>query len=179
MKCARGDKENVICFDHAVTRVDRGPFDNGKDVALDPLTGNVRPVPCFASGNLIYLVEEDDAGRLDPLGRGPRNGVHVDEPFLLFRHEIFHRLIDAHLAALGAALKEIAQHVLHVDTHLFDAHRAGELDSREVLLADFHLDQAIIQLARSQLGAQLLARARKVLVLRFVVGYECRRRGLG
>ena len=47
----------------------------------------------------------------------------------------------------GASLKEIAQHILHVYAHLFDAHRSRELDGRVVLLAHLHLDQSIIELA--------------------------------
>ena len=121
---------------------------------------------------------------LDALDRGARNLVHVDQALFFLLHQILHRLVDAHLSLLGAALKEIAQHVFHVDAHLFDALRAGQFDHRKILFADFDFDQAIIELAAAQLRAQLFARAsetaRRVLdasslsrcVLQLVVGIE-------
>ena len=57
----------------------------------------------------------------DALDRRARDLIHVDEALFFFLHQVLHRLVNAHLASLGAALKEIAQHVFHVDAHLFDA----------------------------------------------------------
>src|SRR5581483_127653 len=62
----------------------------------------------------------------------------------LFSHQVFHRFIDAHFAPLAAPLKQIAEHVLHVNAHLFDAHWPGKFNRRKVLFAHFHLDQTVV-----------------------------------
>ena len=61
----------------------------------------------FASGDLVDLVQEDDAAALHALERDARHLVHVDELLLFFLHQVLHRLGDAHLA-LARALAEQA-----------------------------------------------------------------------
>src|SRR2546423_7424702 len=74
----------------------------------------------------------------------------------------------------SASLEEIAQHIFHVDAHLFDTHRPGELDGRVVLLTHLHLNQTVIELARAELCPKFLARASKVFVFRLFIWYEHR-----
>ena len=102
---------------------------------------------------------------LDALDRRARHLVHVDQALFLFLHQVLHRLVDAHLASLRASLKQIAQHVFHVDAHLFDALWTGQLDHREILFPHFELNQTIVELAAAQLRAQLFARTLKLLAI--------------
>ena len=120
----------------------------------------------LAPGNLVDLVEKDDARILNSLDRRARHLVHVDEALFLFLHQVLHRLVDAHLASLRATLKQIAQHVFHVDAHLFDALWTSQLDHGKILFSDFELNQTIVELAAAQLRAQLLACSLKLLVAR-------------
>ena len=70
VKRAGGDEQDVIGPHHAVLGVDRGAFDDRQDVALHALAAHVRPVTAFAAGDLVDLVDEDDAGLLDALDGG-------------------------------------------------------------------------------------------------------------
>src|SRR5215212_3958111 len=118
----------------------------------------------LASRNLVDLVEKDDSRILNAFDRCTRNLVHVDETLFLFLHQVLHRLIDAHFASLRATLKQVAQHVFHVDANLFDALWTSELDHRKVFLSHFQLDEPIVELAAAQLRAELFACSLKLFV---------------
>ena len=75
-------------------------------------------------------------------------------------------------------MKEIAKHILHVNAHLFDAHRSRKFNRGKTLFAHFDFDQTIVEFARTKLRAQLLPRARKVFVSRLVFRHQHRRRCL-
>ena len=62
MERAGRDEQNVIRADHAVARVHGRAFNNRQNVALHALARNVRPMTRFAAGDLVDLVEKDDAG---------------------------------------------------------------------------------------------------------------------
>ncbi len=63
---AGGDEQDVVGADHAVLGGHRGALDDRQEVPLDPLAGHVGAVAAFAAGDLVQLVQEDDAGVLDP-----------------------------------------------------------------------------------------------------------------
>ena len=69
------------------------------------------------------------------------------ETLFLFLHEVLHRLIHTHFASLRATLEQVAQHVFHVDAHLFHALWTSKLDHRKIFLSDFELNEAIVELA--------------------------------
>ena len=58
---AGSDKEDVVGLDRPVFRIDRSPFDDRQDVALDPFAGYVGTVGAAFFSNLIEFVDEDDA----------------------------------------------------------------------------------------------------------------------
>src|SRR5690348_8280485 len=58
---SRGDEENVIGANHAVTGVDGGAFDDGENVTLHAFARDIGAMAAFASRNLVDLIEEDDA----------------------------------------------------------------------------------------------------------------------
>src|SRR4029079_8997914 len=127
-------------------------------------TRNVWTMARFTPGNLVDLVEKDYAGVLNALNRRSCHLVHVDETLFLFLHQVLHRLIDAHLASLCTTLKQIAQHVFHVDAHLFDALWTSQLDHWKIFLSLLEFDEAIVELAAAQLRAQLFTRFLKLFV---------------
>src|SRR5215213_9662415 len=161
----------MVCPHHAVTRVDSCAFNDWKNVALHALTRNVRTMARLASRNLVDLVEEDDSRVLNAFDRCTRNLVHVDETLFLFLHQVLHRLIDPHFASLRATLKQVSQHVFHVDAHLFDALWTSKLDHGKVFLSDFQLNEPIVELAAAQLRAQLFACSLKLFVTRGTVEF--------
>ena len=66
VKCPGRHEQDVVRLHGAVPRVDRGAFDDGQDVPLDALPGDVRPAtPASAVraayGDLVDLVDEDDS----------------------------------------------------------------------------------------------------------------------
>jgi hypothetical protein len=78
-------------------------------------------VAAFAAGDLVDLVEEDDARVFHALDRDARDLVHIDQALLFFLDQIFEGLVDLHLPLLGALAEDVGQHVLDVDVHLLDA----------------------------------------------------------
>ncbi len=61
MERARRNKQNVVGRSHPILRVDRRPFHNRQNVPLHALAGHVRPMPALAPGNLVDLVQENNA----------------------------------------------------------------------------------------------------------------------
>ena len=106
VKRAGGDEQDVIGPHHPVLGVDRRAFDDRQDVALHALAADVGAVRALAAGDLVDLVEKDDAGLLDALDRGARDAVHVDQLLLFFRREVLERLGHLQLALLVLALEE-------------------------------------------------------------------------
>src|SRR5947209_2222297 len=164
MEGSGGDEEYVIGSDHAVARVDGRALDDGQKVALHALARNVGPRARLTARDLVQLVEKDYAVGLDAFQGGARDRVHVDEPLLLLLYDVLQGLVDAHALALGSALKEVAEHVLHVDAHHLDALRPGDLYGGKTLLAHLHLDGACVELTFAQLSAKLLARLLELFV---------------
>ena len=151
------DEKNVVGAHHPITRVDGGAFDNGQDVALHTLSRNVRSVTAFAAGNLVDLVEENDAGVLHAINRHARDLVHVDQALLFFLNQVFECLADLHLPLLRALAEDVGQHVFDIDVHLLDALIGNDFEGRERFFTDVDFDHAIVELAFAQLLAQFFA----------------------
>ena len=120
MEGAGGDEENVVGAHHAVAGVDCGAFDDGQNVALHAFARDIGAVAAFAAGDLVDLVEEDDAAGLDALGGDAVHLVHVDEAAFFFLHEVVEGIGDPHFALFGAAAEDVGQHVLEVHLHVFE-----------------------------------------------------------
>jgi hypothetical protein len=76
---AGGEEEDVVGAHHAVLGRDRRPLDDRQQVPLHPLAGDVRPAAAFAPGDLVDLVEEDDAALLHPVAGLPGHLLAVDQ----------------------------------------------------------------------------------------------------
>src|SRR5215212_10368134 len=147
MKGTGRDEQDMIGANHSVTTVYGRSLDDGKNVALHSLTRNVRAMSRLSSGNLVDLVEKNYSRTLNSLDGRTCDLLHIDEALFFFLHQIFHRLVHAQLASFRASLKQVTQHVFHVDAHLFDALRASQLYHWKVFLSDFELNQTVIELA--------------------------------
>ena len=116
------------------------------------------PWPPSRPGDLVDLVEEDDAGLLDALDRGARDAVHVDQLLFLFLRQVLERLGHLHPPLLRLALKESRQHVLEVDVDFLDRRAGDDLERRKRLLAHVELDDAARRAGRRE-AARESARA--------------------
>ncbi len=108
VKRAGGDEQDVIGAHEAVARIDGGAFDDGQDVALHAFAADVGAMAAFAAGDLVDLVEEDDAAALHALDGDAGDLVHVDQLLLFFLHQIVESLAHAHLALARAAAEQAA-----------------------------------------------------------------------
>ncbi len=157
---ARGDEEHVVRLHLAVLGVDGGALDDGEDVALHALAGHVRALAlaALAAGDLVDLVDEDDAAGLGADQRVARHPVVVHQLAGLLLLEQLERLGHAHLAALGAVhARHVLEEVLQVDAHLLHAVAGEVAQERGVAVGRLHLHVLVIERAGAQLGAQLLA----------------------
>ena len=112
----------------------------------------------LAPGDLVDLVEEDDAAGFHPFQGHARHLVHVDEFLFLFLHQVIQRFGHAHFAALALLAEDVGQHVLEVDAHFLDAGVGGDLErGRAVLDVDLH--DAFVEFAFPQALAEFLAGA--------------------
>jgi hypothetical protein len=100
MERAGGDEQNVVGAHHAVARVHRGAFHDGQNVALHAFARNIGPMAALAAGDLVDLVEEDDAARFHALRGGAVHRVHVDQAAFFFLHQVVERVAHLHLALL-------------------------------------------------------------------------------
>ena len=113
---AGGDEQDVIGADHAVLGVDGGAFDDRQDVALHALAADVRAVAAFAAGDLVDLVDEDDAGLLDALDRDARRPAPCRSASALLPRAAARALRPpVTRLALRASLEEARHHVPQVD----------------------------------------------------------------
>ena len=69
VKRARGDEQDVVGLDRAVFGRDGAAFDDRQDVALHAFARNVGTAAAFATGDLVDLVDEDDAVVAGPAQR--------------------------------------------------------------------------------------------------------------
>ena len=65
MKRAGGDEQDVVGLHRSVLGVDGGALDQRQQVALHAFARHVGAAQAFAAGDLVDLVEEDDAVLLD------------------------------------------------------------------------------------------------------------------
>ena len=155
---ARGDEEDVVGLHRAVLGADRRALDDGQQVALHALAGDVGAArAALAAGDLVDLVEEDDADVLDALERLAHDLVHVDQLLGLLLQRMLARLGDADLAPLGLLRAPACPASMSLRlTSISSMPCAGEdLDMGRACSADLELDLAVVELA----GAQLLRAA--------------------
>src|SRR5262249_25691890 len=147
MKRSGGDEQNMISSNHSVARVHRGPFYDRQNVTLHALARDIRSVTAFAAGDLVNLIEKDDAGLLDAIDGDARDLVHVNQALFFFLDQVLEGLADLQLPLLGALAEDVGQHVFEIDVHLFDALVRDDLEGGHRALPYLNFDHAIIELA--------------------------------
>ena len=78
---SRRDEQDVVRADHPVLRVDGGALDDRQDVALDSLAADVRAVRPLPAGDLVDLVDEDDARLLNARSTAARLTLSMSTSF--------------------------------------------------------------------------------------------------
>ena len=101
VKRAGGDEEDVVRLHHAVLRLHVRAFDDRQQVALHAFARHVGAAHLRAlAGDLVDLVEEDDAELLDALERVGGDVLQVDQLLELLLEQDAPRLGDLHRALL-------------------------------------------------------------------------------
>ena len=109
---AGGDEEDVIGLHHAVLRLHVRAFDDRQQVALHAFARDVGPAHLRPlAGDLVDLVEEDDAELLDALERVGGDVVQVDQLLELLLEQNATRLGDLHRALLLPLGHHLLEHV--------------------------------------------------------------------
>src|SRR6266542_4182020 len=149
------------------TRIGKRPWSSGirsdgletwKAPAAMKRMWSVLPMSALSPGDLVELVEEDDAGVLDPADGLAHGLVHVHELLGFLLGQEPSRLAHLEPATASPAGHEIGQHVLDVHADLLHALAGKDLEHGPGLGLDVQLDHALVQLTRPELGAKLVAR---------------------
>ena len=171
-----GDEQDVIGSNHAVARVDRGALDDGQNVALHALAGNIGTVAGFAAGHLVNLIDKDDSHLLGALHGHAGDLVHIKKLVFFLLDQVFESVGHAHLA-LFFLLAEHASDLIHdIDVHLLDALTGDDFERRHGAFTHFNIDHALIQLAFAKLRAKFFTRALVLFALRCRFAFRSPRR---
>ena len=79
MECPRRDEEDVVGAHGAVLGIDGRALDDGQNIPLHPLAGDIRSAAVVSSGDLVQLVEKYDSILLHVTHRVAGDFVHVDQ----------------------------------------------------------------------------------------------------
>ncbi len=113
----------------------------------------------FTAGDLVDFIEEDDAGVFHAVDGYACDLLHVDQALLFFLDQVLEGLVDLQFPLFGALAEDVGQHVLDVDVHFLDALIGDDFKRREIALAGFDFDGAVVEFAFAQLLPQFLAGA--------------------
>ncbi len=156
MERAGADEQHVVGLHRAVLCVHRRALDQRQQVALHAFAAHVATAAELAAGgDLVDLVDEDDAVLLDRFAGLAHDPLLVEELVALLAHQGLVGFGHRHLALLGAPAERLAQHVADID---HADRRAGlarhlELHGR-ACIGDLDLDLTLGKLAVAQLVAE-------------------------
>src|SRR5579885_1281169 len=149
----------MVGLDRPVFGADGGTLDQGQEIALHALTGDVGADPLGARADLVDLIDEHDAVVLDALDRFLNDRVVVDQLVALFAHENVKGVAHGDAARLGALAERLAENVGQIDHADLAAGHAGNLEGghgRHV--GDLNFDLLVVELAGAELLAEGVAR---------------------
>lgn len=169
----------MVGLDHAQLGVDRAALDERQQVALHALAGNVGAAGVAALGNLVDLVDEDDAVLLHRLQGAGLEVFFVDQARGFLVADELEGFLDLQLAALLLALAHVGEEVLQLVGHLLHAGRGHDLHPGRAL-GDLDVDLLVVQLAFAQALAEQLTGVGIAALHRFFgKAYRARRRQQG
>jgi hypothetical protein len=154
----------VVGTDHAVLGGDRRAFHQRQQVALHALARDVGALHLAAAGDLVDLVDEDDAVLLDRAHRLEADLLLVHQPRGLLLGDEAQRLADRQLAALPARAAHVREHALDLLGELLHPRGCQDLHVRAAL-RDVDLDLLVVELALAQHLAKSLSRRIRVVAL--------------
>ncbi len=157
VKGSSGDKEDVIGANHAVFCVDGGAFDEGEQVALYAFAGDIGAVGGFTSGDLVDLVEEDDAGLFDALECVFGDLLHVDHFLGLFLGKDLACFGDFEFSSFGALGEEVAEHIFEVDAHFFESVGRKDFNGGALSFRDIDLDKLVFKSSIAEFASEFFA----------------------
>ena len=111
-----------------------------------------------ARGDLVDLIDEDNAVLFKHLERLGTNIVFIDKFGRLFFRQDLERLADQHFAGLALALSHLTKQAAQLLGHLFHTGRAHHLQGRG-RARHIDLDAALGELALAEFFTKALARA--------------------
>ena len=153
MECAGGHEENVIGADHAVLRGHRRAFHQRQEVALHALSRDFGRSPLAARGDLVNLVNEDDAVLLG-IVEGPAADLVLIEQLarLLIRQQL-HGLGNPEPTLAPLGLTGLAEKPAQLLGHLFHARRPHDFERRP-RLGQIDFDLLVVELPLAQFLAK-------------------------
>ncbi|MCY1512478.1 hypothetical protein D9M68_469390 [compost metagenome] len=172
---AGGDEQDVVGLHHAQLGVHRAALDQRQQVTLHALAGDVGAAGVGALGDLVDLVEEDDAVLLHRFQGAALEVFIVDQALRFLVADQLHRLGDLQLAGLALALAHVGEQVLQLAGHLLHAGRGHDFHARRDV-GDLDVDFLVVQLAFAQALAEQLAGVGILALRRLVAEAGCARR---
>ena len=155
---AGGDEQDVVRFHLAIACLDRGPFDDGEEIALDALARNVGALRIVRTTDFVEFVEKDDAARFGLLDRFLMDGVLVHEGFGFLLDEMASGFLDGHLPAALLLGDKPFKHVLKIDIHLLHANVRKDLNGPHFLFkGEFNFP--VVEVAPAEHFAKFVAGA--------------------
>ena len=111
----------------------------------------------FAAGDLVNLVQKNNARVFHTINRHTSHLIHVNQALFFFLDQVFEGFADLHLPLLGALAEDIRQHIFDIDIHLLDALIGDDFKRGERFFTDLDFHHAPVELAFTQLLAQLFS----------------------
>ena len=134
-------------------------LDDRKQVALHAFARDVGTRRALAApGDLVDLVDEDDAGVLDALAGFGGHRFHVDEPGGLLLCEQLERLGNLDFPLTGLLRHHVGEEIFQVGFDLLHPLRAHDLHHRPAGDRELDLDVALVELPFAKHAAELVAR---------------------
>ena len=130
MKRARADEEHVIGAHPAVLRLYRGAFDQGQQIALHALARDVRAVRLAPAGDLVDLVDEDDAVVFDVFNGLAREIVLVDEASSLLVGVDLKKLLHGQAALFALTRVDLVKDALKLVFKIVHPLRGDHVEGR-------------------------------------------------
>ena len=160
MEGARTDEENVIGLHGSMLGGDRRPLDERQQIALHPFAGDIGADPLVPGGDLVDLVDEDDAVLLHGLDRRADHHLLVKKPVGFLGHQDGMALGDLHLAPPCLVAHHLAEDIVEIEHSHLGARHAGDVEGGQrtgagILKVQFHL--AVIEIPAAQPVAHLVA----------------------
>ena len=157
MERARGDEQDVVRAHHAIAGGDGAALDERQQVALHAFPGHIDAMRLGAAGDLVQLVQEDDAGLLHGVDGVRLDLVFVHQPHGFLFPQAAARVLHLEPHGLLAAAGHVGEHVLQLARHLLHAGRRHDLNADG---GRFHLQLhlAVIHVAGGEPVAEKLPR---------------------